>query len=110
MATGLSLGTLIRRARERKRWTQQQLADAVGKGVRTVNDWENGRTSPRSSIGALEDVLGISLSEPGVPHISPELRQMIEALSDDEREWVLSQLNAVTAPNGEPGRPESAAG
>jgi len=111
MATEPRIGTRIRRARERRRWTQQKLADALGVSVRTVNDWENDRAYPRSSIGALDSVLGISLSdEPGMPPVSPELRQMIEALSDDEREWVLRQLSAVSAPTAEPDRPESAAG
>jgi transcriptional regulator with XRE-family HTH domain len=61
MATGTSVGTRIRRARERRRWTQQRLADEVGVSLRAVGDWENDRAYPRSSIGALEDVLGISL-------------------------------------------------
>ena len=65
-----NIGTAIKRARERKRWTQRQLADALGVDIKTVDNWENGRTRPRSSIGALEEVLGVSLSgglarEPG---------------------------------------------
>jgi transcriptional regulator with XRE-family HTH domain len=58
-----TLGKRIRRARERKRWTQQRLAAELSVGVRTVNDWENGRSQPKSSIGALEEVLGISLDD-----------------------------------------------
>lgn len=61
MATDPAIGTAIRRARERKRWTQRQLADALGVNVKSVDNWENGRTSPRSSIGAIEVALGISL-------------------------------------------------
>src|ERR1044071_6878196 len=60
MAT--EIGTRIKRAREHKRWTQRQLADALQVNVKTVDNWENGRTSPRSSIGALEEVLEVSLS------------------------------------------------
>ena len=63
MATDSHLGTLIKRARERRRWTQRQLADALGVNPKSVDNWENGRTSPRNSIGALEEVLGISLDE-----------------------------------------------
>lgn len=51
------LGIRIRRARERKRWSQRQLADALGVGVRSVGSWERGETEPRNSIGALEEVL-----------------------------------------------------
>lgn len=61
MATDTRIGTSIKRARERKRWTQRQLAAALGVDRKTVDNWENGRTSPRSSIGALEEVLGLSL-------------------------------------------------
>ena len=62
MAADPLLATRIKRARERLRWSQQQLADAVGVNRKTVDNWENARNSPRSSIGALEAVLG-SLSE-----------------------------------------------
>lgn len=62
------LGTRIKRARERLRWTQRQLADAVGVNVKTVDNWENGRSSPRNRLGSLEAVLGIDLSgEPAAP-------------------------------------------
>lgn len=64
MAADPHIGTSIKRARERKRWTQRQLADALGVDRKSVDNWENGRTSPRSSIGALEEVLGISLAGP----------------------------------------------
>lgn len=63
MATEPRLGTRIKRARERKRWTQHQLADALDVNVKTIDNWENDRTYPRSSIGALEDVLGIQFDD-----------------------------------------------
>lgn len=57
------LGVRIRRARERARLSQEDLAKAVGASVRAVGDWENGRRKPRNRLGALEDVLGVSLSD-----------------------------------------------
>lgn len=63
MATDRQLGTRIKRARERKRLSQQELADALGVSRSAVNAWETGRAYPRSAIGALEDVLGIDLSD-----------------------------------------------
>jgi transcriptional regulator with XRE-family HTH domain len=95
MATDPRLGTRIKRARERKRWTQQQLADAIHVDRKTVDNWENGRTSPRSSIGALEDVLGVMLTageDPGesaadVAHrLERLLREREEAEADDEQQ------------------------
>jgi transcriptional regulator with XRE-family HTH domain len=81
MTTDEEIGTAIRRARERRGWTQQQLADEVGVSLRAVGDWERGRTSPRNAIGRLEQVLGISLSEtPLVPEIETPPVSEIEAL------------------------------
>lgn len=53
-----SLGARIKRARERARMTQRELAEALGVDPKTVDNWENGRTTPKSSLGALEQVLG----------------------------------------------------
>lgn len=62
-----ALGAAIKRARERKRWTQAQLAERVGVNVKTIDNWENGRTSPRNSLGRLEQVLGIQLDGQPAP-------------------------------------------
>jgi transcriptional regulator with XRE-family HTH domain len=59
MAT--DIGTRIKRARERMRWSQQRLADALKVDRKTIDNWENGRTRPRSSVGAIEAVLGVRL-------------------------------------------------
>lgn len=95
MAAEPRVGTIIKRARLRKRWTQQRLADAADVSLRTVNDWENGRAYPRNPV-AVEEALGISLGPgPEEPFISPELRAMIEALGPEERAWVMEQLTAA---------------
>jgi transcriptional regulator with XRE-family HTH domain len=70
VATDKELGTRIRRARERRHWYQADLARAIGVNVKTVGNWERGQTIPRSRIGAIEDTLGIKISEEsgnGVP-------------------------------------------
>lgn len=54
----LELGKRIRRARERARLTQRQLAEAVEVDRKTVGNWESGVSNPRSSLGRLEAVLG----------------------------------------------------
>lgn len=56
-------GEQIKRARERKGWTQEQLATAVGVGPRTVGNWERGSTVSRNRTGRLEKVLGDELAE-----------------------------------------------
>src|SRR5262249_33527204 len=91
---GSDLGVRIRRARERKRWSQQELADELSKlrpdkppvGVRSVGRWERDEAVPRGDLGALEYVLGVDLSadreeldatEPAlmsIPDLTPELQ------------------------------------
>lgn len=83
-----SLGARIRRARERAKLSQEELANAVGASVRAVGDWENDRRKPRNRLGALEEVLGVDLgedqAEPDI--LPPGLRDEItEAIPDPER-------------------------
>lgn len=81
------MGRRIRRARERRRWTQRQLAGALHVDRKTVDNWENGRTSPRSSIGAIEEVLGIRLSgEPEEPEA--ERSPLDELVGEEDAEEV----------------------
>jgi len=85
MAPNPRIGTVIRRARLSKRWTQNRLAQALDVSLRTVNDWENDRAYPRNPV-AVEEVLGISLDDEGSSGyrvISPALRKMVlETLKD----------------------------
>lgn len=90
MATETRIGTKIKRAREDLRWTQQQLADAIGVNRKTVDNWENNRTYPRSSIGALERALGVALTadagsrDDQLKEIE-ELRRRLETLASEIR-------------------------
>lgn len=102
MATEPAIGTRIRRARERRRWSQQRLADELQVNRKTIDNWENGRTSPRSSIGALEEVLGVRLDgEPEPPPgISDDLRAAVMSdpeLTESEREAVLLAMKRQIA-------------
>lgn len=86
MPAQTNVGTMIKRARERKRWTQRQLADAVGVNVKSVDNWEAGRTSPRNRLGALEEVLGIALyveMKPEPEELAPTDSWEAAVLADD---------------------------
>jgi transcriptional regulator with XRE-family HTH domain len=102
MATEPAIGTRIKRARERKRWTQRHLAELIGVSQKTIDNWENGRTEPKSSIGALEEVLGVSLDgtpDPG-PEISGELLRAImseDGLTPRERQAVIDAVRETLA-------------
>jgi transcriptional regulator with XRE-family HTH domain len=54
--TGVN-GEQIRDARERRGWTQQELADEVGVGVRTIGNWENGHRVSRNKMGKIRELL-----------------------------------------------------
>ena len=54
------IGAAIRRARQRLRMSQDDLALKVGASRSAVNAWERGRARPRNIV-ALEEVLGVSL-------------------------------------------------
>jgi DNA-binding XRE family transcriptional regulator len=58
VAADPDLALRIKRARERAGLKQWQLAERVGVNRKTVDNWENARTAPKSSMGALEAVLG----------------------------------------------------
>ena len=110
---GDDLGTRIRRARERKRWTQQQLADAIGVGVRAVGTWERGKASPRNAIGAVEHVLGVDLTGAAAPD---PVEEAILGLDLDPRvaAKLVERYRELTAPGAQPsgngGRPHSTTG
>jgi transcriptional regulator with XRE-family HTH domain len=84
-----SLGTRIKRARERLRLTQEELGKRVGKSVRTVNDWENDRTYPKNSMGALEELFGHSLEGP------EELPPLVARHTDDPRIMAIWNIKII---------------
>lgn len=53
----MHIGDEIREARERVGITQADLAKRVGVDVKTVNNWETGKTSPRGKLGRVRKVL-----------------------------------------------------
>lgn len=57
-------GTMIKRLRENKRITQQQLAEEIGVSDKAVSKWETGRGYPDISlIEPLAEALGVSIIE-----------------------------------------------
>jgi DNA-binding XRE family transcriptional regulator len=89
------IGLKIKRARERLRITQEELARAVDVSQKTIDNWENDRSYPRSAIGALEAHLG-PLTEP-IPDAAaerassppPDLVEIFDRYPDLEQVWSL---------------------
>jgi transcriptional regulator with XRE-family HTH domain len=97
-----SLGARIRRARERARLSQEELAALVGASSRAVGDWENNRRKPRNRLGVLEEVLGVRLDdapepEPAIP--KSLLRVIMENgdLTPGERAAVIAAIDDTLA-------------
>ena len=88
MAAETPIGERIRAARQRRRWTQRQLAEAVGVDRKTVDNWENGRTVPRW-LSPLEDALGTPLTG-DVP-----LPDLVAAHAADERVMEIWRLERI---------------
>ena len=57
----IPIGKAIALARQRKRWTQQRLADHLGVSKSTVAKWETGLHFPLRNLGAVEEALDVSL-------------------------------------------------
>ena len=57
----ISAGKLIARARQRKKLTQAEFALMLGVSRNTVGNWETGTHFPQRHLGAVEEILGISL-------------------------------------------------
>ena len=62
MAPQPRIGTRLRRAIERKRMDQADVARALGVSRSAVNAWVNDRAYPQNAIGALEELLGVDLT------------------------------------------------
>jgi ribosome-binding protein aMBF1 (putative translation factor) len=82
MATDTGTGTSIRLARERRQWSQQQLAAACGVDVKTVRNWEK-TGKIRNRQGLIEEVLGISLSGEVQPPTTREALDRAQQLVDE---------------------------
>ena len=77
-AQGNELGRRIKRERERRGWTQVELAQAVGVGAKTISNWETGATIPMNRMGKLVEVLG--------PGIDPDADVQVTAGVDPSAE------------------------
>lgn len=99
-----ALGDRIRRLREQRRWSQQQLADALRVSTKTVSNWERGRNDPRNSLGAIEQLFGVDLSA------EPAVAEPVEAAvrASELHEWRQDEVLSVYKRNLQQQRAERA--
>jgi transcriptional regulator with XRE-family HTH domain len=90
------IGMTIKRARERKRLSQADLADALDVSQKTIDNWEHDRSYPKSSIGAIEEVLGVNLGDGlGVePYVTQDEATIwsLTTFTEDERTALIRAL------------------
>ena len=95
------IGTRIRKRRQALRMTQAEFGARVGVNRSTVSAWERGKQQPERSIGAIEQELGITLTEPGPPQpvLASEFERDLWAklaevpeLTDKQRWAIITQL------------------
>ena len=76
----MNLGQIISSERQRRRLSQAELAQRIGVHKKTISKWENGQQVPSRHLVALEDSLGIALTNrQTVPARPTELSQMTYA-------------------------------
>jgi len=87
-----TLGARIRRLREERRWSQKQLAELLAVTEKSVGNWENDRSSPRGSMGALRDLFGDALDAAGPVDSDP----VIAAIDQSTLvEWRRDEVRSV---------------
>lgn len=89
--------------------TQEQLAARIGVDRTAVSNWESGKHYPLRYLGAIEDVLGISLDDEAPKITIPaDLQQRLLNLTNAERAYVVELLSAPL--EGAPGQHDREAG
>lgn len=79
-------GDEIRARREARGLTQQQLASAVGVGMRTVGNWERGENVPRNRMGMLREFFGLDGADSDDPiRAASEIALLAELLRRAEQ-------------------------
>ena len=90
MSTAKRFGGKLRELRERKGWTQEQLADKIGVKREAIARWESGSREPRwSYVLTLADVLSATcqdFAEESVPRASHGPGRPVKRKSPPARE------------------------
>jgi len=107
MADAGSIGVRIARRRQVLGMRQEDLAARLGVAKSTVAKWETGVHFPKRKLGAVEAVLGISLSgEPDAP-VSPVPAEILALIRrrfpEDRQQEAIEALEDILAPPTEPG-------
>ena len=97
-------GDKIRDEREARGWTQEQLAQRVGVGARTIGNWERGETVPKNRLGRLTRIFADETVVPGPESDRQDstdnaglIFRRPEGMSDDEWERLQARMQGYWA-------------
>ena len=83
----MSLGTIIKTARENKKLTQKQLAQSIGAKHNSISNWENDQNKP--DVDTLELICGVLGIDPNIIFKPITKKQPQEKpLEADEKELI----------------------
>ena len=83
----MSLGTIIKTARENKKLTQKQLAQLIGAKHNSISNWENDQNKP--DVDTLELICGVLEIDPNIIFKPTTKNQPQELpLTADEKELI----------------------
>lgn len=93
------VGENIKKYRDAKNMTQQQLADIIGVSNRAVSRWENKSTLPElENICMIASALGVDINDIMPQNICglecDEFIKYYSSIPDDERKFLKSWINA----------------
>lgn len=100
MAADPGIGTKIKKRRQALRMTQEDLAGRLGVAKATIANWESGKHYPLRHLGAVEDVLGVSLTadlDDWYDENDPIERGIAETLPAPDARKFIAQLRAARA-------------
>lgn len=110
-AVAVPLHERLRRARERARLTQADVAAALEVSLRTVGNWETGSSAPRNRLGALEALLGERFGADATDAAADDDAQLpvgsgidpkeLDSLTPDDVEAVKAVIRALRSARGE---------
>lgn len=94
------LGQQIREARKQRGWTQFELAERVGRSVKTISATERGSQAPSlETLATILEVLDLDIKlVPRKPHGTADLPHLLEQLEPCDRDLILEVcLSIITA-------------
>lgn len=97
----MAIGERIKAARELAGMSREELAAALGVSLKSIANWETGRTQPQNKVAVIERILRVDLSARSTAIASPTLAEATDAQITTELVNRLAQLRSQAAHNAQ---------